>query len=706
MKKITLLFFLFYSSIAYPQDSLNIDLDMLIEDASSQSNSDADIDWSNITDVLIDLAKNPIDLNHAKRHELQTIPFLTPILINNLYNHIRKNGPLLSIYELQAVPGFDRNVFDKIKPYITVTGKSLDLSNNNLHPKGPTLSEIWKDGKLEIIQRFSRELQNEKGYVLSDTIANRYLGNPWRTYTRIRYRYNPNVSISLLGEKDPGEQFLWNPQKKYYGYDFLSGHVAIKNFGNLKSLVIGDFNLQYGQGLVFSRGLGFGKSGEVINTVKPMYTGILPYSSVNESFFMRGTAVQYAINRLYFTAFGARTPQDASIIASLDTLIIEGNVIPLQTAEGIITSGLHRTPSELSKRNTLFEYATGGRLHYTSRNMNLGINGLYQHFSIQLQKSNPASYQFYNFQGKTNHLVSFDWDIVHRNFNIFGEVARSASGGIAATSGLLISLDPKVDLALNFRHFHNNFHSLKGYSFSERPYALQGETGFYTGIKITPHSKWQIASYIDHYQFAWYRYLVNYPSQGWEWLTQINYKPNRNTLFYLRYRIDQGQKNIATYEVPTENLRFLIARRKQNLRLDCSAKLHRTLAIHSRAEHSWFWLEYKPKQLGFLIFQDLVWTLNYKFKFTGRMALFDINSYDARIYAYENNLPTVFSIPAYNGRGIRSYAILQFTPIKSIDIWLRYALFNYDRLRTIGSGLAEIHDTKNSELSIQLRLKL
>ncbi len=706
MKKIVLLFFVLWSSWIYAQDSLNIDLDMLIEDASSQSNSDADIDWSNITDVLNELSKNPIDLNRAKRYELQAIPFLSPTLINNLFNHIRKNGPLLSIYELQAVPGFDRNVFDKIKPYITVTGQQLDLSNNNLHPKGPELSQILEGGKLEIIQRFSRELQDEKGYLLPDSVPNRYLGNPFRSYTRIRYRYLQNVSVSLLGEKDPGEQFIWDTQNKYYGYDFLSGHIAIKNFGNLKSLVLGDFNLQYGQGLVFSRGLGFGKSGEVINTVKPMFSGIIPYSSVNEAFFMRGSAVQYAIKRFYFTAFGARTPQDASVIASRDTLSVEGDVIQSQSAEGIIVSGLHRTPSELSNRNTIYEYATGGRVHYSSRNITVGINSLYQNFSVPLLKSNLNSYQNFDFQGQSNYLLSADWDLVHRNFNTFGEIARSASGGMAVSSGLLISLDPKVDLALNFRHFDKNFHSLKGYSFSERPYSLQGETGFYMGLKVSLNSRWQISTYIDHYKFAWYRYLVNYPSEGWEWLTQINYKPSRNTLFYLRYRIDQGQKNVTSADVPTENLRFLLARRRQNLRLDYSSKLHRTISIHGRAEHSWYWLENQPKQLGFVLFQDIAWQLNYKFKFTGRMAFFDISSYDARIYAFENNLPTVFSIPAYNGRGIRTYAILQFTPFKGIDVWLRYALFNYDRQRTISSGLSEIQGTKNSEFTFQLRVKI
>jgi hypothetical protein len=40
-----------------------------------------------------------------------------------------------------------------------------------------------------------------------------------------------------------------------------------------------------------------------------------------------------------------------------------------------------------------------------------------------------------------------------------------------------------------------------------------------------------------------------------------------------------------------------------------------------------------------------------------RFALFDTEGYDARMYAYENELIGVFSIPPYAGRGIRWYGM-------------------------------------------------
>lgn len=690
----------FLCSCVYGQDSLDVELDMLIEDASISSGGSEGLDWSNITERLVELKRNPINLNKASMEDLRSIPYLTPVLIHNLFEHIRKYGALLSIYELQAVPGFTKEVFERIKPYVTVQGQRMDVSNEK-HPRGPSFAQIRKDGKWEWIGRVSKELEQEAGY----TATNGYLGNPYRYYTRMRYRYLRNVSISLIGEKDPGELFEWNTSKKQYGFDFVSGHFALRDFGRLKSLVIGDYNMQFGQGLVLSRGLGFGKSGEVIQTVKPMMRGILPYSSVNEAFYMRGVACQYAFGDWYLTGFVGRTPQDAYIREALDSSSVESGDGNTLFSEGLITSGLHRTERELAGRNTVTETGAGGRIHWEKRFVQIGFTGLYQQFSLPLMKSSASTYQKFDFQGDRNYVLGLEWDVVYRNLNSFGEVARSQSGGMGFTTGLLASLDPKVDFALNIRHFDKDFHSLKGYSFSERPYALQGESGMYLGLRFYPNTRWQVSMYIDHYRFTWYRYLVSYPSSGWDGIMQVNYRPNRGTLIYLRYRIDMGQENVSSSALKEGELRYPVAERRQGLRLDYSSKLHRTLSIHGRAEHSWYWKEGEPKALGFVLFQDIAWQIAYSLKITARTALFNTSNYDARIYAFENQVPTVYGIPAYQGKGIRNYIMLQFSPIKALDIWVRYAVFVYDRYKSISSGLSEIQGNKNSELTFQVRLK-
>jgi hypothetical protein len=49
------------------------------------------------------------------------------------------------------------------------------------------------------------------------------------------------------------------------GFDFMTGHLAIQNIGKLKSLNIGDYQAQFGQGLTFWSGFGFGKTADAMN---------------------------------------------------------------------------------------------------------------------------------------------------------------------------------------------------------------------------------------------------------------------------------------------------------------------------------------------------------------------------------------------------------------------------------------------------------
>ncbi len=86
-----------------------------------------------------------------------------------------------------------------------------------------------------------------------------------------------------------------------------------------------------------------------------------------------------------------------------------------------------------------------------------------------------------------------------------------------------------------------------------------------------------------------------------------------------------------------------------------------------------------------------------------RVALFDTDTYNARIYAYENDLIGVFSIPPYYGRGMRWYAMARLTPLRRVDIWLRYGAFIYQDQTVISSGLQEVSGNMRSDLKLQVR---
>ena len=73
-----------------------------------------------------------------------------------------------------------------------------------------------------------------------------------------------------------------------------------------------------------------------------------------------------------------------------------------------------------------------------------------------------------------------------------------------------------------------------------------------------------------------------------------------------------------------------------------------------------------------------------------RYAMFDTDSYDTRIYTYENNALYVFSSPAYYYQGSRGYVLIRYTLLRKIDIWARYGTSVFANRQSIGSGAEEI----------------
>src|SRR5690606_2902362 len=107
---------------------------------------------------------------------------------------------------------------------------------------------------------------------------------------------------------------------------------------------------------------------------------------------------------------------------------------------------------------------------------------------------------------------------------------------------------------------------------------------------------------------------------------------------------------------------------------------------------------------GYLIYQDVIYkALNSPLTFSFRYAFFDAESFDARLYAYENDVLYFFSIPAFFGRGTRAYITAKYTVSRKVDVWLRLSqTYYYDR-DEIGSGLDLIEGNTRSEVRVQLR---
>ena len=90
----------------------------------------------------------------------------------------------------------------------------------------------------------------------------------------------------------------------------------------------------------------------------------------------------------------------------------------------------------------------------------------------------------------------------------------------AFINGLLMSVDPHVDMSFLYRKISRGYQSLYTNAFTESTYPTN-ESGFYAGISIAPSSYLRINAYADFYHFPWLKFRVDAPSSGSDYLVQL-----------------------------------------------------------------------------------------------------------------------------------------------------------------------------------------
>ncbi|MFN5845195.1 MAG: hypothetical protein ACK46O_05730, partial [Flavobacteriia bacterium] len=453
--------------------------------------------------------------------------------------------------------------------------------------------------------------------------------------------------------------------------------------------------IQIGQGLSLWSGYAFGKTADVTN-IKRSAIPIRAYTSVDETRFLRGAAVDLGLENVSMTLFGSVKKVDATLFA--DSLYDD-----LEFVSSINLSGLHRTNSEIARKDALTERIGGANLRYRSRNFQVGLAGVYQGYDKEFNKTIQPYNQF-DFRGKEMMALSCDYNWAVRNFNFFGELARSSfSGDWANMHGVLFSMDPRASFSILYRNYQKGYQTFYNAGFSEGS-NTQNESGIYAGMKLKLNSDWSLNSYVDLFKFPWMKYQVDAPSEGHEIMIQPTFKPNKQLEIYGRYREQLRQKNSRDSDGTVTEIENVLQR---NYRLNLSYAISEVFTIKSRIEYVTIDRPSNDPEKGMIITQDVLFKpKNLPFDLSLRYALFDTDSYDSRIYTYENNALYVFAVPAYYYQGSRAYILVRYSFFKHCDLWVRFGTFIYNNRDSIGSGAEEVLGSKKSELTFQLRIKL
>jgi len=638
-------------------------------------------------------------LNKASSTELASLGILNPIQISNLQSYIYKIGPLLSIYELQAVPAFDKKTIQAILPYVRIK-KGLDDITLNWR-------SILKESKSTLYLRWNRIIEAKQGYQSSPEKPKAYRGDPNHLYVRYIKNYQNKFSFGFTTEKDAGEK-IWNKQQ---GIDFYSMHLFLKDWNSTFSrILIGDFNASFGQGLILNTGYA-PKKGASIVAVKRNGPVLNRYTAVNEADFFRGFGASINLSTTFqLTAFFSRRRRDGRFVSSQDALAGSRSISSLPI------SGLHRTESEIASKNNISLQTIGFQIKGTNKKGQISINGLYNQLNTAIAPSTKA-YQQFRFAGKEQWNISIDYSYSWRSIHLFGETAMDQNGRFASVNGLMWSLHPTIDLAVYGRVLPKKYQSLFGQAFAETN-GTNNEHGLYSHLSIQPNRHWGIDLYMDIWKHPWLRFQIDAPSTGNEFLGRITYTQRKKLSAYFQFKRERKQQSYTQY--PTQQ-KALYHKFKTTGRLHLSYKLNQAIELRSRIEVADFHLQSPNASLvfynqdwrtiaetrnnGILIYQDILYKpMESPFSFTTRFALFNVDHYDARIYAYENDVLYQFSIPAYFNKGTRFYLNLKYQ-LRKLTLEARYAQTYWMNEETIGSGPEAIDGPKRTGVKFQLRYK-
>jgi hypothetical protein len=662
------------TSVAFAQsdENLRIWISDIIE--SMVEDADEDQDFSFLIDELLLAYNSPININTAQREDLERIVFLSDANIEALLFQRYQVGQFSSIFELQAVEGFNRQLIMWLEPFIIFDDADIEKITY-FTPRG------------DVFMRTQFALQTPRGYQQQADSTVSFQGDKFKHYVRSELEPLQRLKIGFVAEKDAGEPWFNNQVKTF---DYVSGYIHWKPQRFVKDVIIGQYRFSSAQGLGLQTGMAPRKSA-MVTSLRNRNSAYRPSLAVSESSGLNGLLLAFGNNNFTITPFVSLKNIDGRLDVDSAGQIFITN---------LKTDGYHRTITELEQRKNVLQQVYGlqvkgyiGRFIFEAGHLD---------YRIQYPlKRNIQPYNMHYFSGNSNANSWLGFEGSVYNIHLFSEVAFNNSLHPAVWAGSLYNIKGHVNMSVAYRRIPLSYVAPLGAPLSEAG-QFAGERGFYSGIEFGLPGKITIASYIDYFEHKWLRFQLKAPSSGYDFLAVVTHRPNRQWENVFRYRHRHKLVSLKM-DTPDYNVGDKLT---DQLRFQTRFSPNDLWSFTSRVDFQYVKVGDDNSPYGFMLSQDVrLRPANGRLNFVMRYALFDAQHYDTRIYAYEPDLLYSFSTPAYYGQGSRFVFLTKFNVVAKLDVWVRYAQWHYSNRTTIGSGNMTIDGNVSSEIRMQIRYR-
>lgn len=625
---------------------------------------------------LEELSEARIDVNKAPRETLLLLPFLTEAQADSIVAYRERKGGVWSLGELMYVNGLDLRTRRYLALFLTI-GKAETAV--------PPLRQQLFGGSHDVCTRVDVPLYRRAGYqektrVTSEEQTGRaYAGSPVANVVRYRYRYGNGVRYGLTLEKDAGETFA---KDKNYPYDYMSGYVQYEPPKGRWRVLLGDYNLSWGQGLAASSALWTNRT-SLLDAPLRAADVFRPHTSTEENRFFRGAAGMVSLGRFRLAAFASLRALDANM---------EGD-----TVRTLQTTGYHRTQSEREKKDKVREWMAGGRLDWSRRNLSLGISGFFTHYE-KLLFPKLTAYNRYYLRGKTAAVVSADWRYAARRWSLAGEAAADKDFHLSLTQTLTFTPQDEISFTLQHRHLSPRFVSPYGRT-QQLGVRACNEHGVFFGLRYDGVRRLEMRGYFDYARLPEPVYGASQASNRLEAMAQLTWTPKRRFSMALRYKMRSLQRDVTGYD---GIIQYVVTHRLR-LRADWTPDAQSRLSLHGQLDATFRATQTTNMEKGFGASLRMAWK-PCKALTTGLSgSLFFTDSYGAAVYAYEPRFVYSYSMPALFDHGCRCVALVTWRLPARLELAARCGMTHYFNRSTIGSGNDKIAAPTKTDLSLQLR---
>lgn len=644
--------------------------DWLLQQSATENNDiPAELleEWQQLAEAAV---FKKIDLNKADRAALMESGKLSPMEIDALMQHRLLYGALLDWFELQAISGFTPERLKELSAWFVVVPG---------HQRGSWRQSFAKV-QHRLLFRVQQVLEPQDGYSEERRLAGRshYLG-PQHAF-RTQYRQLGEMHQAVISaSRDAGER----------GIDQLGGHLLLQSNGRWKRLVLGDYHLRLGEGLVANTLFGNGRSVWVDQFV---YNGsqLRGASGLQNFGAYRGVAGQMQLNKLW-----QWMPWVFAMRWSGQLLNDPVEDMPEQLITSIRENGLHRTATEWNQRKQIQVQGLGSQFVYSSQQLQLSFHGQYMLLPGAINRSRFL-HQLHWPQGPhLGHIgVSHRWK--QRKWQSQGELAWQHTQHWAILQQLYFMPHSKVQLRLAGRWYAPQYLSYYANSL-HRGSRVNNEQGLLFQLQYQYNRSIQLAFFSDWVYFPWMRYQIPVPSRGREERLAIRYDFSKSQSLLFQLRMDQELQSTSESGIrllaPQHAVRSQMRYRQQ---------------LNEYWDLQWWWARNLTQRTIPQTASMMALQLRFKSEkwgFATQFSLFDAADYPNRFYLTEPDVLYGMGMTSLMGSGQRLVALLQYKT-RYTRLWLRYARTSFGDRVTVGSGLDASSGNSRSQISFQCQVQI